>query len=248
MNSGKLRPNTRGGDTWTVLLLTLCNLIVPVVAYIWGIVRLSQTDRWNKIQKLGLVLILPVLFLVPALIFAATRSSKIVDVREEPLPVRTPATQPSGQTVSTSARLPLGCKPNGDPSEVSKDFGPLTGTTHVGVVSNNTWNYTISPPEVFGDQSKWGGNKLLIAVHRSAGPAVTVTGHLLDDPKVELRFGNDPEPVRSRILRLSDTKELDGGWYDFPNAIRAQKIGCYQLRFKSDRLDEVVTLRIVPSQ
>ena len=156
----------------------------------------------------------------------------------------------SACAISTKpANTPLAsCKPNSDPVEVSKGFAPLTGPTHVGVVSNNTWNYTIAPPKAYGEQSKWGGNKLLIAVHRSAGPAVTVTGHLLDDPKVELRFGNDPEPVRSRILRLRDSRELDGGWYDFPNAIRAQKIGCYQLRFKSDRLDETLTLRIVSSQ
>ena len=63
MNSEDLRPNTRAGDTWTVLLLTLCNLVVPLIAYIWGIVRLSQTNRWNKIKKLGLGLILPAFFL-----------------------------------------------------------------------------------------------------------------------------------------------------------------------------------------
>jgi hypothetical protein len=151
---------------------------------------------------------------------------------------------------NTPASTPLasGCKPNADPVEVSKGFGPLTGSAHVGVVSNNTWDYTIAPPKAYGEQSKWGGNKLLIAVHRSAGPAVTVTGHLLDDPKIELRFGNDPEPVRSRILRLRDSRELDGGWYDFPNAIRAQRVGCYQLHFTSDRFDETLTLRIVTSQ
>jgi hypothetical protein len=138
------------------------------------------------------------------------------------------------------------CKPNGEPTEVSKAFGPLTGSSHFGVVGE-TWRKTIATPEVFGKRSKWGGNKLLMAVHGSAGPSVTVTGHLLGDPKVQLRFGSQSLPARSRVLRLSDSKELDGGWYDFPNMIRARKPGCYRLRFKSARFDETFTLRIVPS-
>lgn len=138
------------------------------------------------------------------------------------------------------------CRPEPEPKEVSKDFGALTGSSHFGVVGD-TWRYSIATPEVFGKRSKWGGNKLLIAVHRSAGPSVTVTGHLLGDPKVEIRFGSQSLPARSRVLRLSDSKELGGGWYDFPNMIRAQKPGCYKLRFKSARFDETLTLRIIPS-
>jgi hypothetical protein len=147
----------------------------------------------------------------------------------------------------TSAKTsPTACRPEREPTEVSKAFGPLTGSSHFGVVGN-TWRYSIATPEAFGKRSKWGGNKLLMAVHRSAGPSVTVTGHLLGDPKVQLRFGSQSLPARSRVLRLSDSKELDGGWYGFPNMIRAQKPGCYRLRFKSTRFDETLTLRIVPS-
>ena len=141
---------------------------------------------------------------------------------------------------------PTACRPEREPTEVSKAFGALTGSSHFGVVGD-TWRKTIATPEVFGKRSKWGGNKLLMAVHRSAGPSVTVTGHLLGDPKVQLRFGSQSLPARSRVLRLSDSKELDGGWYDFPNMIRARKPGCYRLRFKSARFDETITLRIVPS-
>jgi hypothetical protein len=146
----------------------------------------------------------------------------------------------SAKTSSTA------CRPEREPTKVSKGFGPLTGTSHFGVVGD-TWRYSIATSEAFGKRSKWGGNKLLMAVHRSAGQSVTVTGHLLGDPKVQLRFGSQSLPARSRVLRLSDSKELDGGWYDFPNMIRAQKPGCYQLRFKSARFDETLTLRIVPS-
>jgi hypothetical protein len=48
---------------------------------------------------------------------------------------------------------------------------------------------------------------------------------------------------------VADAEKLDGkrdgGWYDFPNMVRAKLAGCYQLRFKSDRFDETLTLRIV---
>jgi hypothetical protein len=90
-----------------------------------------------------------------------------------------------------------------------------------------------------------GGSYMNHAVHRSAGPKVTVTGHLRGDPNVELRFGSEPEPARSRILRLRDSRELDRDWYEFPNTVRARKIGCYQVRFKSDHFDETLTLRII---
>ncbi len=93
MQSDDLRPDTRGGDTWTVLLLTLCNLVVPLLAYIWGVVRLSQTDRWNKLQKLALLLILPGFFAVGFILaWPISSSTKVVSVRALS-PVTSPGTQ-----------------------------------------------------------------------------------------------------------------------------------------------------------
>ncbi len=56
---------------FTVLLLTIGNLVLPIVSYIWGAVRLAQSDRWNKTQRVLLMLIFPLLFIVPAIAFAA---------------------------------------------------------------------------------------------------------------------------------------------------------------------------------
>lgn len=241
MKSEDLRPNTRGGDTWTVLLLTLCNLIVPVVAYIWGIVRLSQTNRWNKIQKLGLVLVLPAVFLLPALLWASTRStSKVVETSvASPAPVRSPATQPTEVEGSIGANSELrsrplvaspgDCRKEPNVESLSKDLGPLTGTGPVRVVGN-PWNFSLGDPANFGSE-QWGGNKLLIAVHSSAGDHVLVRGKEVAPGTAQVGFGTDARPVFSRDLSLKSRTALDGGWIDFPNMIRLEKPGCYILQF-----------------
>lgn len=108
MKSEDLRPNTRGGDAWTVLLLTLCNLIVPLVAYIWGIVRLSQTDRWNKLQKVGLMLILPVLFVGPAILFASLTTSRSSTIAEVSYPASPPATNPARRDATAVSATTFG--------------------------------------------------------------------------------------------------------------------------------------------
>ncbi len=210
---------------FTVLLLSIGNFVLPVVSYIGGAVRLAQSNRWNKIQRALLLLMFPAMFIVPAVAFMSLKTNS-----------------------SSTPPSKVECKPNSPATAVSTDFGPLTGSSHAGMVGDG-WNYTIASPSAFGKQSKWGGNKLMLAVHESAGPTVTVTGHHIDFPKVELRFGSDPEPARERVLRVADAEKLDGkrdgGWYDFPNMVRAKQAGCYQLRFKSDRFDETLTLRIV---
>ena len=241
MNSEDLRPNTRGGDTWTVLLLTLCNLVVPLVAYIWGIVRLSQTNRWNKIQKLGLALVLPAFFLFPALLLTSTRStSQVVESSVAgPLTVRSPATQPTEVRGSTATNLELrsrplvasagGCRKEPNVESLSKDLGPLTGSGPVRVVGD-PWNFSLGQPANFGSE-QWGGNKLLIAVHSSAGDHVLVRGKEVAPGTAQVGFGSDARPVFSLDLSVGDRSAMDGGWIDFPNMIRLEKPGCYLLQF-----------------
>ncbi len=241
MNSDGVRPNTRGGDTWTVLLLTLCNLVVPLVAYIWGIVRLSQSNRWNKIQKLGLALILPTFFLVPALLLTFTRSTtKVVETSVAvPSPVRSPATQPLGRGGSEADNAvlrsrplvanPRDCRAEPKVESLSKDLGPMTGSGLVRVVGD-PWNFSLGQPATFGSE-RWGGNKLLIAVHVSAGDHVLVRGKAVAPGTSQVGFGSDATPAFSHDLRLDDRTALDGGWVDFPNMIRLEKPGCYILQF-----------------
>ena len=242
VSSEGVRPNTRGGDTWTVLLLTLCNLVVPVVAYIWGIVRLSQTDRWNKIQKLGLALICPAFFLLGVLIAAESgRSiSTVVETSVDvPAPVSTPATQPAGLAGSNAnnvelrsrplVALPSDCRKEERVESLSKDLGPMTGSGLVRVVGD-PWNFSLGPPANFGSK-KWGGNKLLIAVHTSAGDHVLVRGKAVTPGTAQVGFGSEATPVFSLDLRVDDRATLDGGWIDFPNMIRLEKLGCYILQF-----------------
>jgi hypothetical protein len=70
-----IRPGSRGGDVFTVLLLSIGNFVVPVVSYIWGAVRLAQSSRWNKAQRALLLLIFPALFIVPAVAFLGLRTN-----------------------------------------------------------------------------------------------------------------------------------------------------------------------------
>ena len=248
MNSDGLRPNTRGGDTWTVLLLTLGNLIAPLIAYVWGIVRLSQTNRWNKIQKLGLALIIPALFLFPAFLWTSTRStSKVVESSvADPQPVRSPATQPGGRPAGSNANNannannaelrsrplvanPGDCRKEPNVESLSKDLGPMTGSGRVRVVGD-PWNFSLGQPANFGSR-QWGGNKLLIAVHTSAGDHVVVRGKAVAPGTSQVGFGSDATPVFSLDLPVNDRAALDGGWIDFPNTIRLEKPGCYILQF-----------------
>jgi hypothetical protein len=120
------------------------------------------------------------------------------------------------------------CRKEPTVESLSKDLGPLTGSGPIRVVGD-PWNFHLGAPVNFGSE-RWGGNKLLIAVHRSVGD-VLVRGKEIPPGSARVGFGNDPKPVFSRLLRVDGKPELDGGWIDFPNAFRVEKQGCYILQF-----------------
>lgn len=59
-----LPPDSRRGEIFTIILLTVGNFLVPVVSYLWGLIRLTQTTRWSVWQKAFLLLLLPGPFLI----------------------------------------------------------------------------------------------------------------------------------------------------------------------------------------
>jgi hypothetical protein len=59
-------PDTRAGNVFTVILLTIGNGVVPLVSYLWGVIRLTQTRRWRVWQKIMLALIFPLPFVYGA--------------------------------------------------------------------------------------------------------------------------------------------------------------------------------------
>ena len=127
------------------------------------------------------------------------------------------------------AAKPTDCRSEGKAEQLSKDLGPLTGSGPVRVVGD-PWDFSLAPPSNF-DSDRWGGNKLLIAVHRSVGDHVLVRGKAVGAVGERVGFGTRPEPEFSRDRRLDGRRELDGGWVDFPNMIRLEKPGCYLLQF-----------------
>lgn len=103
-----IRPNTRGGDMFTVLLLSIGNLVVPMISYIWGAVRLAQSNRWNKIQRVSLLLIFPAMFIVPAVAVIGLRDtrSSCESRSDAPCPETITETTVSPQQVNTNNSNP----------------------------------------------------------------------------------------------------------------------------------------------
>ncbi len=60
---------------FTVLLLSIGNLVVPIISYIWGAVRLAHSNRWSKIQRASLLLIFPAMLIVPAVALTGMRET-----------------------------------------------------------------------------------------------------------------------------------------------------------------------------
>jgi hypothetical protein len=54
-------PDTPTGNLFTILLLTVGNLVLPFVSYVWGTSRVLRTTRWSGWQKVSLILLLPFL-------------------------------------------------------------------------------------------------------------------------------------------------------------------------------------------
>jgi hypothetical protein len=135
------------------------------------------------------------------------------------------------------------CRKEPKVESLSKDLGPLTGSGPIRVVGDQ-WNFHLGEPVNFGSK-RWGGNKLLIAVHRSVGD-VLVRGKGVTPGTAQVGFGNDAEPVFSRDLRVENRPVLDGGWIDFPNTIRLEKQGCYILQFDFAGGTTRMALRAVP--
>jgi hypothetical protein len=88
----------------------------------------------------------------------------------------------------------------------------------------------------------WGGNKVLWALSADSVSVALVRGHQLDGP-AQVRFDLGADPASDKILDPSGKTPLDGGWYDFPGAVRLERPGCYG--FQVDRADEtsVIVLR-----
>ena len=126
-----IRPNTRGGDMFTVLLLTIGNFVLPVISYIWGAVRLAQSNRWNK-NSAGAA---PTD--IPSHVHRASR-------RLQSLKTNSSSTPPSK----------VECKPNSPATAVSTDFG-LSPDRHTQVWSE-TVGTTRSPRRVHSANGRSG--------------------------------------------------------------------------------------------
>jgi hypothetical protein len=137
-------------------------------------------------------------------------------------------------------RSPDGCSDTVPSQSLSSDLGPLLGTDGLRVVTSTNVVGAAMPEQY--DSDLWGGAKLLIAVHESVEGPIVVRGS--NGAGAELRFGMGATPVSHRVLEPVDRAPLDGGWRDFPNAIRVSEGGCYSLQFDYPAGTSTIALQI----
>jgi hypothetical protein len=130
------------------------------------------------------------------------------------------------------------CPVTTEVSSPSKDIGQLWGTGPARPVLGGAPHIEIAPPANYGSKL-WGGNKVLWALSADSSNVALVRGRQLDGP-AQVGFDQGDEPALQKILDPSGRTPLNGGWFDFPGAVRLEGPGCYA--FQIDRGDKTWTI------